>query len=367
MILIQKILGVMLQRSEQGLKTSFIKVKSHTGVEGNEIADKLANVARDPAKCQLHIYDGNHAFEHRKWPCTMKSVLDADGVERRTWRTAANLHSSISHHVAGKFAKGLTPPGQYYSFWQAIKPVLHPSSFAFWHNSSLPFWAKVNLLKARWGQLWNKNMAFRQNMQYCAGEGVATNANCPVCGSHDGMSHMLGSCTHPMMKAMFIERHNIAARMILKLLLEGSHGNCYIWADVGSTNRLGDLGALDSRLPNWLISDSELLCEGLCREALRPDILITTAQPPSPSEQNMHMHESGLVCSAAGKTAWIVEVGYCAATHHHDKFLEKQQQHEHLTQILQSKGFIVHVLPVLLGNTGQEHIVKYQACWCRCR
>ena len=34
-------------------------------------------------------------------------------------------------------------------------------------------------------------------------------------------------------------------------------------------------------------------------------------------------------------------------------FLEKQQQHERLTQILQSKGFIVHVLPVLLGNTGE--------------
>ena len=42
MILIQKISGVMLQRSEQGLSSRFIQVKSHTGVEGNEIADKLA-------------------------------------------------------------------------------------------------------------------------------------------------------------------------------------------------------------------------------------------------------------------------------------------------------------------------------------
>ena len=47
-------------------------------------------------------------------------------------------------------------------------------------------------------------------------------------------SHMLGSCTHPMMKAVFIERHNAAARMILKLILEGSHGDRYILADVGS-------------------------------------------------------------------------------------------------------------------------------------
>ena len=77
--------------------------------------------------------------------------------------------------------------------------------------------------------------------------------------------------------------------MILKLLLEGSHGHCYILADVGSTTRLGDLGALDSRLPNWLMSDPKLVCERLCREALRPDILITTAQPPLTSQQNMHM------------------------------------------------------------------------------
>ena len=126
-----------------------------------------------------------------------------------------------------------------------------------------------------------------------------------------------------------------------------------IYAYIGSTTRLGDLGALDARLPDWLISDSELVCEGLGREALRPDILITTAQPPFPSQQNMHMPESGLVCSAAGKTVWIVEEGYCAATPYHDKVLEKQQQHERLTQILQSKGFTVHVLPVLLGNTGE--------------
>ena len=155
-----------------------------------------------------------------------------------------------------------------------------------------------------------------------------------------------------MMKAMFIERHNIAQFcMVLKLLLEGSHG----MADIGSTTRLGDLGALGARLPDWLISDSgsdsELVCEGLGREALRPDILITTAQPPLPSPQNMH--KSGHVCSAAGKTVWIVEVGYCAATRYHDKLLEKQQQHERLTQILQSKGFTVHVLPVLLSNTAE--------------
>ena len=219
-------------------------------------ADKLANVARDPAECQLHISVGKHTVEHHKWPCPVKLVIDADDVERRTVRSAANSHSSMRHDVAENFAQGLTPPGQYYTFWQALKPVSHPSSFAFWHKNSLAFWAKVNLLKARWSQLWNKNMAVRQKMQYCAGEGTATNANCPLYRDVDPMMVYLTcrSCTHPMMKATFIERHKIAARMVLKLLLEGSHGNFYILADVGSTTCLGDLGALDVWLPHWLNS-----------------------------------------------------------------------------------------------------------------
>ena len=371
MILIQKLSGIMLQRSEQGLKTNLIKVKSHIGIEGNEIADKLANVARDPAECQLHISDGSHAFEHYKWPCTLKSVQDADGVERRTWRTAANLHSSIRHHVAEKFAKGLTPPGQYYSFWQAVKPVLHPSSFAFWHNSSLPFWAKENLLEARWGQLWNKNMAYRQKMQYRAGEGVATNANCPLCGSHDRISHMLGSCTHPMMKAMFIERHNIAARMNLKLLLEGSHGNYYILADIGSTTRLGTWAPLMLGFQiglyltqNWCARD---LAVRRCDRTSSSLLL----NPPYPHNKTCTCTTQDLYAAPLERKVWIVEVAiYCAATRYHDELLEKQQQHEQLTQILQSKGFTVQCASRASGQYGrnfQEHVVEYQACWGRCR
>ena len=53
------------------------------------------------------------------------------------------------------------------------------------------------------------------------------------------------------------------------------------------------------------------------------------------------------------KTVWDVEVGYCAATCYRDMLLQKQQQHERLTQILHSKGFTIHVLPSLLGNTGE--------------
>ena len=86
-------------------------------------------------------------------------------------------------------------------------------------------------------------------MSYMPGQARATDAACPLCGEHDGITHMLGNCSHPMMKAMYIDRHNAATRKILRLMLEGSRGSCYMLADVGSTDKLGNIGPLDSRLP----------------------------------------------------------------------------------------------------------------------
>ena len=66
MLLLRKIADMLLMRSNDGLSTCIIKVKSHVGIAGNKAADKSANAARDPSICQVHISDGNHAFEHRK-------------------------------------------------------------------------------------------------------------------------------------------------------------------------------------------------------------------------------------------------------------------------------------------------------------
>ena len=126
--------------------------------------------------------------------------------------------------MAEKTAEGLTPPGQFYSFWQAITC---PGSFAFWHNSSLSFGAKVNLRKARWGQLWNKNHGLQTRCDILQ---VKELQPTPIALSVD---HMLvppyaWELHTSYDEGIFIERRNIAARMVLKLLLEGSHGNCCI-------------------------------------------------------------------------------------------------------------------------------------------
>ena len=68
-----------------------------------------------------------------------------------------------------------------------------------------------------------------------------------------------------------------------------------------------------------------------------------------------------------GKHIWIVEIGYCAATWYHDKWNEKQQQHAPLKSLLESLNYIVDILPMLLGNTGEifqdKKITSFQPAW----
>ena len=217
--------------------------------------------------------------------------------------------------------------------------------------------SKVNLLKARWGQLWNNNIALRQKVSYMPGQARATDAACPLCGDHDGITHMLGSCGHPMMKSMYIERHNAASIKILRLMLEGSRGNCYMLADVGSTDKLGNIGPLDSRLPEWLVPTNILLQRGLDRDKLRPDILMTNVKSAMPlrlsSSRPARASAPGAGTHPMGNHIWIVDVGYCAATRYHNKLIENQQQHAQLISLLESWGYTVDILPVLLGNTGE--------------
>ena len=86
-------------------------------------------------------------------------------------------------------------------------------------------------------------------------------------------------------------------------------------ADIGSEAKLGGLGTLDSRLPEWLPPDNALLGTGADRAQQRADILFTNAryaepEPAGASKDHAPLDEH----SCTEKTVWIIEVGYCAAT-----------------------------------------------------
>jgi ribonuclease HI len=51
------IIGCVKQRGSRSCTTQFIKVKSHTGIEGNELADCIAKAAVDISSQELTAHD----------------------------------------------------------------------------------------------------------------------------------------------------------------------------------------------------------------------------------------------------------------------------------------------------------------------
>ena len=176
---------------------------------------------------------------------------------------------------------------------------------------------------------------------------VARNKNCPLCGEEDSASHILNACKHPEMKALYIERHNAAGRLILKEVLQGAKGHHQIIADIGSDEKMRGLGAFDNRLTN-LLTDNDMTQPGLApkiREKMRPDIMLV-------GRTKMNGKRRRPRAQTERSVVHIAEIGYTSEGRYLGKIAEKQEQHRQLERILQSKGYIVKALTVILGSTG---------------
>ena len=77
---LEVIARVILSRAKLGMKTSLLKVKSHIGVEGNVMADQLANAARNSEQRSISIAIGNDAFNDRRWPAILKRSGNSQGL-----------------------------------------------------------------------------------------------------------------------------------------------------------------------------------------------------------------------------------------------------------------------------------------------
>ena len=113
-----------------------------------------------------------------------------------------------------------------------------------------------NVLKARYGQLWNMSMAYVRKMPSGRGLRTATSNACPLCSLEDSGSHLLAGCRHRDMVKSHIARHNEAGRLILKAITKGTSGNNLFIADLGTQENMQAMGALDTRLPPWLAQET---------------------------------------------------------------------------------------------------------------
>ncbi|GLI67655.1 hypothetical protein VaNZ11_011905, partial [Volvox africanus] len=118
--------------------------------------------------------------------------------------------------------------------WRNTTSKLDPkTSNAFLSNPETPHWLKLQVLKARYGLLFNAKL---QKLYGRGGDG-----NCPICRScgttgptPDSGAHILGGCPHPTMKGMYINRHNQATRTIADCIHGGRNGGGFMIMGAGS-------------------------------------------------------------------------------------------------------------------------------------
>ena len=128
-----------------------------------------------------------------------------------------------------------------------------------------------NALKLRHGKFWNAKLARCFQKPYL---GKTSDGNCPLCGNSDSGTHVLGACTHKLVKGLYIERHNEAVATVGKAIMEGAKGykgGCLavLTADAGWHGRVMGL-CVESRIRSQVLRN---VPESMLRR-MRPDMLL---------------------------------------------------------------------------------------------
>ena len=338
--LLQNILEALRLRAEAGARTYIYKIRAHADSVHNDAVDLAAKEAAmaDNRDDQLLDASDNDPYSKGYWIATRRPArsdefrqagttapappqAQAEPLSDENWAFVPNLTQALKKRMKQRCSAGqFTEAGIYASAWHAALPTLDKQSSSFmWRTTRVTARQRLLTLKARWGHLWNRKLAYRYKM--------ARNDNCPLCGHHDSVGHLLGSCSHPTAVAMRIARHDGAVRKLQKHLSKCSMRGFFTIMDACA---LADLPpeVQSKRIPTWLLPQVEP--DTLRR--MRPDLLIIEGlKEPSPATDPALIHQQ--LCS--GKyTFHILEVGYCCDTNQEDKDLEKQQQHATLRDLL---------------------------------
>jgi len=331
--MLQAITAAIDHRCQMGGSITLLKVKAHIGIPGNEAADKIASTPYPPLGTTMThttLTVPAKPFEQLIWP----------HCHRTTTATTLEPLTSLKHLPATlpRLTKRLI--GIYEQAWYDVMPYLLPLCKAYILQPHIPSYVQHVIFRLWHGCLYNQKHACRF--------GHSTNPNCPLCGHLDSAGHMLGSCTHPDITGLRINRHNDAVRQVGKLIRLSKQvdiHNSIIYMDAGNA---ADhiIQSESTRLPKFLLphlTDEE-------RAKYRPDLLCITVPPgidrdyvkQGIMEENCHIY--------------ILEISFCGDTRYLDHAAHKAQQHLDLVEELVKTGWIrshIHLLdPTLFGMGG---------------
>ena len=337
----------------------FIKVKSHSGVIGNERADAAARAAaKGTIDMDLSSMPLPSTRRHSFWlygkrtGAARAAATQPDGTQDNNATQPVHAHVAGSHtrelgdlrgalrqhmHAHHKLGGANTDSVYYRSWAQTTCMADGTLSNACTHPGTLPPGHLRTLLRWRTGTLWNQKLAHRYRM--------APSSACPLCHEEDGGMHIASGCQHPTMQCMYTERHNIVGRCLLKAIQKGSKGACIVSADVGSKERCEDEGVHwvgCTNVPDCMLAP--LPCTGPAR---------ADEERPINTRPDIMLHVKGN--TRQDDVIYIVEIKTCRDTDVQRQLSNATAQHGGLLERLQTAGYRavnIMIVPFLIGVSG---------------
>ena len=341
--LINGIIDAVTSRARFGYTTRFIKVKAHTGIKGNELADKIAKEAVDinwQAITAHNVSIGTDPYGSMFWLATNSHTGDdaASNGPPLPHRYVHNLNQDLAARTYNTQGMAGTNESIYASLMKKeLSTADKKLSSAMWDlaaSGTLTYAHITNVMRARWGGIYTAKIAARMNRPYMGTHGPPSTGLCPLCQRADSATHILGEC--PAHKALHIQRHDATGRCILKHMRKGAHGGFFMLADVGSMDKLATYGITHKRIPQWMMPAG-------AEAPSRFDIAMI-------HKRELDIHEG--ITPAHGTNLTAIEIGY-RSDYDPDltKLAEKRMQHAPTCDVL-AQHYIMDYQVWDIGHTG---------------
>jgi len=353
------------------------KVKSHSGIIGNEIADRAAvSVAKgtDKTSATEASYMGDHSqsdnddeteqdtsevedpllAEAEEWPChvasntrgdmywpyTRTSTSQTDKATGQTTQTItqtpfANLAETLKQHMH-KHRKlgGSDTTTVYFNSWQRLEKDIHQKySHKFMTSSKVQSTVRKRAIQYRYGLLPAQKLMHRYKK--------SDTSLCPLCGKQDGGHHAVSACER--LSSSVTLRHNDAGTLIVEAIANGSKGGHLLATDVGWRRR-------------HLIQEGQPLPSAATTRHIPVGNLPTTIPLHVRQQLAKHSIPDALMyhCEGGTREYTIVEIKYCRDTRPEDQQARAEAQHTVLKEAIEQHDNTAKVtlVTLMLGVSG---------------
>jgi hypothetical protein len=340
---------------------TFYKVKSHSGIIGNEGADHLAHKAAVNQISDISLPPATDPFYDLFW----LSVPNKVGSHAEELRILTNLQDIFKHHMHTHHYLGeANTDTLLYKLWQTLhdtperaaqpnshtqqpnaKPLAQLSN-TFWSMPNVTFKEQEQVLKYRTDTIHTD----KHTKRFSHTTGPAT---CPLSGGSDSALYILLRCNNHTLKRMHVNRHHHAVSLGGEEISKGKLGSAIVTMDACNSEKLSDLNIddIERNIPDWVFPTQQNLP---IRHQSRPDgVLIMPIEGRGrhldpkqipPEDRDKH-HVEFKICSDINPQQTLEKV------HNQHQPLIQRLQTRSLRGISRNNKVTLHVILLGVGGT----------------